>query len=89
MEITINEIDFEWDDEKAEINLRKHKVSFEEAVQVFFDDDRLERLDDFHSGCETRWQVIGKVRDVLFVVYTERRESKRIISISIRGINKL
>jgi uncharacterized DUF497 family protein len=34
---TLHEIRFEWDRRKAETNLRKHKVSFEAACEVFFD----------------------------------------------------
>ena len=80
MEITINEMIFEWDDEKAAINKRKHKVSFETAANVFFDENRVEKLDDEHSDDEDRWQVIGMVNEILFVIYTERDEKTRIIS---------
>jgi len=80
LETIINNIVFEWDDEKNQINLRKHKVDFSDATQVFFDENRIERLDEFHSDDEDRWQVIGKVKDVLFVIYTERLEKIRLIS---------
>ena len=71
---------FEWDSEKARINKRKHKVSFETAANVFFDDNRIELRDEEHSDDEDRWQVIGKVEDILFVVYTDREDRTRIIS---------
>lgn len=71
---------FEWDEEKALINKRKHKVSFETATNVFFDENRIELRDEDHSDDEDRWQVIGKVDDILFVVYTEREDRTRIIS---------
>ena len=80
METTINYMLFEWDDEKNQINKRKHKISFETAANVFFDEDRIEQLDEFHSDDEERWQVIGMVDEILFVIYTERDDRTRIIS---------
>ena len=71
---------FEWDSEKARINKQKHNVSFETAANVFLDEDRIEELDEEHSIDEDRWKVIGKVKDILFVVYTEREEKIRLIS---------
>jgi len=48
---------------------------------VFLDEKRIEKYDRKHStDTEDRWNVIGKVDDVLFVVYTERNERTRIIS---------
>jgi uncharacterized DUF497 family protein len=72
----------EWDDNKAASNLKKHKVSFETAQYVFSDPEKLERFDRSESNTsgEERWQTIGKVGDVLFVVYTERKNKKHIIS---------
>jgi uncharacterized DUF497 family protein len=72
----------EWDDEKARANLLKHRVSFETAQYVFHDHERLERFDRSESNTsgEERWQTIGKVGDVLFVVYTERGDKKHLIS---------
>lgn len=80
METTINDMVFEWDDEKNQINLRKHGLDFIDAAQVFFDENRIERRDEFHSDGEDRWQVIGMVDDILFVIYTERGEYTRLIS---------
>ena len=54
METTINEMVFEWDDEKNRINLRKHGVDFKDAAQVFFDDNRIEWFDEEHSDYEDR-----------------------------------
>ena len=71
---------FEWDDEKAEINKRKHGIRFETAIKVFEDENRKIRRDDKHSTInEERWQTIGKVKNILFVVYTERSDTTRII----------
>lgn len=80
METTINDMVFEWDEEKNKINLRKHGIDFSDATQVFFDENRIERRDKYHSGEEERWQVIGMVNEILFVVYTDREDRTRIIS---------
>ena len=79
METIINNSIFEWDDKKAAINKQKHGISFETAAMVFADENRIERRDDKHSQDEDRWQVIGMVEDVLFVVYTERIDTIRLI----------
>lgn len=71
---------FEWDDEKAAVNLKKHGVSFQTAVLVFYDENRIEMYDYEHSLNEDRYNTIGMVNDVLFVVYTERKDRLRIIS---------
>ena len=71
---------FEWDEEKAAVNLKKHGVDFRDAVRVFLDPFRIEFYDAAHSIDEDRYNTIGKVREVLFVVYTERGPKARIIS---------
>ncbi|MBO6107897.1 MAG: BrnT family toxin [Eubacterium sp.] len=73
---------FEWDEEKNRLNREKHDgISFEYAVRVFLDNKRIERYDAEHSSLtEDRWNAIGMVERVLFVVYTERGENTRIIS---------
>jgi uncharacterized DUF497 family protein len=75
-------IGIEWDDDKNEINKREHGLSFETAQYVFADPQRLERVDRSESNVssEERLQTLGKVGPVLFVVYTERGENKRIIT---------
>jgi len=73
---------FEWDEEKAKANLKKHRVSFDEATTVFSDPFSITILDPDHSVDEQRYIDIGssdKSR-VLVVVYTERGASIRIIS---------
>ena len=69
-----------WDKKKAALNRQKHGVEFEDAALVFADENRIERYDDEHSQDEDRWQVIGEVGEVLFVVYTERGEAFRLIT---------
>ena len=71
---------FEWDETKNETNKKKHKISFETAVHVFDDPDYIEMYDFEHSEDEDRFIAIGRVGDILFVVFTERRDSIRLIS---------
>ncbi len=76
-------MEFEWDDQKAELNFRKHKIRFEEAQTVFLDKKAIEYFDDSHSVTEERFIRIGlSLRlNVLVVVYCERSTEKiRIIS---------
>jgi uncharacterized DUF497 family protein len=73
---------FEWDEQKAEQNLRKHRVSFEEARTVFGDPFAITIPDPQHSTRESRYVDIGysSQRRLLVVVYTEREPNIRIIS---------
>jgi uncharacterized DUF497 family protein len=72
----------EWNEEKARINLTIHKVSFETAQYIFSDTERLERPDRSagNTSREERLQTLGMIDEVLFVVYTERGENRRLIS---------
>jgi hypothetical protein len=64
---------FEWDKKKADANLRKHGVSFDEAVEVFYDPNALEDYDQTHSDEEGRFFIIGlSSRRLLYVIYAER-----------------
>lgn len=78
---TLDEIEFEWDSQKAAANLRKHLVSFETACEVFFD-PFLRVVDAGVVVGEQREAVIGMTRRwrILFVVYFERDDRLRIIS---------
>lgn len=73
---------FEWDEKKADANLRKHGVSFEEAITVFRDPVAVTIYDVAHSEVEDRYIDIGVSASgyILVVVYTERDSSIRIIS---------
>lgn len=73
-------LQFEWDEEKNKINQLKHKISFEVAAFVFQDEHYIEMYDFEHSIDEDRYIAIGKVGELLFVVFTERKEKIRIIS---------
>jgi uncharacterized protein len=71
---------FEWDLKKGAFNLRKHGVAFEDAAEIF-DGLHLERQDDREYGGEERFVAAGEAGGcVLIVVYTWRRDSRRIIS---------
>jgi hypothetical protein len=74
------DLEFEWDEEKNKLNKKKHGISFETAQMVFQDPYRIEFYDDENSKNEQRYDVIGMVNDMLFVVYTERVNKIRLIS---------
>jgi uncharacterized DUF497 family protein len=76
------ELTFEWGEEKAKENLRKHRVSFEEAKTVFNDSFSMTFPDTEHSDYEQRYLNIGNSSKgrVLIVVHTEREATIRIIS---------
>lgn len=71
---------FEWDEEKDLSNQKKHGISFETAAYVFQDEHYIEMYDFEHSIDEDRYIAIGRVGDLLFVVFTERGEAIRLIS---------
>jgi uncharacterized DUF497 family protein len=72
---------FEWDEDKARINLRKHQVSFQEGATVFNDQLVATQPDPDHSFEEQRYIAIGRsVRGrILVVVFTERGDTIRLI----------
>ena len=76
----LGEYKFVWDSDKAEKNLKKHKIAFEDAARVFLDDYRFDDYDELHSDFEERIKTVGFVRNVLTVIYTERDDRNRIIS---------
>ncbi len=73
---------FEWNEQKALLNLEKHGVSFEEAALSFFDADFVRAEDRKHSLTEQRYSGIGKIQRTKMVVtiFTERGNNIRIIS---------
>lgn len=75
-------IQFEWDDSKNRSNRKKHGVWFEEATQVFDDQDALMYFDNDHSDSEDRFIMLGRsTSNILVVIYCERHKSNvRIIS---------
>jgi uncharacterized DUF497 family protein len=76
---------FEWDPKKAEANLSKHGVSFQEAVTAFGDPLSMNMADPDHSEGEERFIVLGmsdRYR-LLVVSYAERPPRTRIIKRSV------
>jgi len=73
---------FEWDGNKAEANLSKHGVSFDEAKTVFDDPLYVDFYDPDYSDEENRYIIIGESqqRRLLIVSYTERDHKIRLIS---------
>lgn len=71
---------FEWDTEKAASNFKKHGIRFETASKIFADENKLIRRDEEHP-MEKRYDVLGKIGKVLFVVCTIKNgNTVRIIS---------
>ena len=70
---------------KAAVNLKTRGVSFNKAVEVFFDPNAVEGFDAEHSDEEDRFYIIGfSSRRLLFVVYAERLQDDVIRIISAR-----
>lgn len=67
-----NEYQFEWDAHKAAVNLRKHKISFEQAATLFKDKLAITLYDEAHSLTEERWLTSGidNVGQLLVVSHT-------------------
>ncbi len=76
------DLDFEWDEDKAIANLKKHKIGFEEAKTIFADPFSITIDDPKHSVEEHRFIDIGASADgkILVVTYTEREPKIRLIS---------
>ncbi|WP_392478182.1 BrnT family toxin [Nostoc sp. C110] len=75
-------MEFEWNPDKATLNLEKHGVSFQEAATVFNDPLSVTFPDPDHSVRESRYVIIGLSRfeQLLVVAHTDRGEKIRIIS---------
>ena len=56
---TLGGLAFEYDEQKNQINIKKHGISFKSAARIFFDYDRIELCDDEHSEGEIRYDTIG------------------------------
>ena len=81
------ELQFEWDDDKGCDNVKKHGVTFDEAMEVFEDPHRARDRDKRNDYGEVRWHTVGMTRGgnkTLVVAYTRRvedgEEVTRIIS---------
>ena len=76
----LQDLQFEWNEEKYAVNLQKHNVKFEEAAEVFFDLEN--KFDEASVEEEFRECVIGFSfsLNLLYTVFVERGERIRIIS---------
>jgi uncharacterized DUF497 family protein len=64
---------YEWDEEKRQKTLSERGIDFLDAMKVWLDPQRQERVDLRQNYGEVRIQTVGQVtQDILFVVYTER-----------------
>lgn len=72
--------DFEWDNEKAKSNLKKHGVSFEEAATIFNDPKIATISDPDHSKNEERFVSLGTsfIQRLLSVIHTEKKRKNPI-----------
>ncbi len=73
-------VEFEWNENKAESNFEKHRVTFEEAAEVFF--DPFYQMGDASANNEQRDFIIGYslAQRLLLVVHVQRNQRIRIIS---------
>lgn len=73
---------FEWDTNKAKMNITIHGISFDEASTAFKDPISLTIYDPLHSNKEDRFVIIGNSykNRLLVVIHTERADKIRIIS---------
>ena len=86
----MNEMRFEWDETKNQLNRRKHGIAFEEAQTVFFDESALRFHDPDHSTDEDRFLMLGissRLR-VLIVCHCYRASDTVIRLISVRKADK-
>lgn len=80
---------YEWDERKADINLRAHGIAFTTAARVFADPFMRSRIDDRENYGEERWQAFGDVGGrILVVAYTYRDNDQVIRIISARTANR-
>ncbi|MFH1051689.1 MAG: BrnT family toxin [bacterium] len=75
-------LDFEWNEKKAESNLIKHGIRFEDCVSVFDDKVGIYIFDEKHSIVESRFILIGNnnQESTMVISYTIRNNKIRIIS---------
>ncbi|HPO63063.1 MAG TPA: BrnT family toxin [Candidatus Kapabacteria bacterium] len=73
---------FEWHNEKNELNQKKHNISFQEAITIFEDPLAIYKPDTEHSDFEERSYIIGKSNKnkLIVVSFTERQNNIRIIT---------
>lgn len=81
---------YEWNKRKAQINLAKHKVSFEEGETIFDDPFLITYADELHSETEDRWVSIGmsSKERVLLVVHVEKIATNNFVLVRIISCRK-
>ncbi len=86
----MNELRFVWDQRKNRANIKKHKVSFEEAETIFKDENAVQYFDPDHSGDEDRFILLGVStrRRVLVVCHCFRESELLVRIISARKADK-
>jgi uncharacterized DUF497 family protein len=72
-------MEFDWDKNKAETNLSKHEVSFDEAKTVFNDPLYIDFYDPDHSDDEDRYIIIGESQQSRLLMYHIRKENIRFV----------
>ena len=79
-------IRFAWDPPKAAANLKKHRISFEDAQSVFYDEFAVQFFDEMHSSEEERFLMLGmsSAANLLIVCHCEREGGAVIRIISAR-----
>ena len=82
---------FEWDEEKDRVNTQMHGVSFEEAKTVFFDEYAIQFYDPDHSESEDRFLLLGMsfTLKTLVVCHYFRQAETMVRIISARKADKL
>lgn len=83
-------IKFEWDPPKAEANIKKYQISFDEAKSVFYDEFAIQFFDEEHSSNEERFLMLGMSSGakLLIVCHCERQYGEVIRIISARKATK-
>ena len=86
----MKEITFNWDASKASANIKKHRVTFEEAKSAFLDENALVIHDPEHSDDETRFILLGlsTINHLLVVCHCYRKQDTVIRIISARKATK-
>ena len=86
----MDDIKFTWDKKKAKLNLQKHKISFEEAVTSFHDNNARFMHDPDHSNVEDRYLLMGMSCSmrILVIVHCYRKDASEIRIISARKADK-
>jgi uncharacterized DUF497 family protein len=88
--IIIKPITFKWDENKNNLNQKKHGISFSEAESVFYDDNARLIFDTHHSKTEDRFVLMGISSSlrILIVIHIYKKNDEIIRIISARKATK-